>query len=272
MPARDYRGEARTLLERARRELDSGDDKRLRYAALELRLAMEAITYDRAHAYRTEIPPQEYETWQPRKVLQLLLEIDPNVDKDSIVRFGLEETPGEPPKEMRTLGSEKVLNLAALKKHYDALGSYLHMPTLKRQAEGDHPNSVKLRDRCDRIATDLENVLASPIFNVTLGQFATFDCQRCHSKIRKRMLFEESQLDVKCFNCGAEYSVLKMNEGEVVAKPKTEEIECPGNGCKGKITLWHDELVVGTWWTCKDCSEAFELCMGIRRKEAHQTE
>ena len=90
MPARDYRGEARTLLELARRELDSGDDIRLRYAALNLRLAMEAITYDRAYAYRAEIPPQEYETWQPKKVLQLLLEIDPNVDKDSTIRFGLE--------------------------------------------------------------------------------------------------------------------------------------------------------------------------------------
>jgi hypothetical protein len=70
----DFRAEARKALNRARSELESGDDARLKYAALELRLAMEAITYDRARTYRNEMPPQEYDTWQPRKLMQLLID------------------------------------------------------------------------------------------------------------------------------------------------------------------------------------------------------
>ena len=93
----EYRGAASNALVRAKAELASTDAHRIRYAALELRFAMEALTYDRALAYEEEIPPSEYNTWQPRKVMSLLLEINPTADKDSSVTIGLEETFGVPP-------------------------------------------------------------------------------------------------------------------------------------------------------------------------------
>ena len=51
-------------------------------------MAMEALTYDRALAYKDEFPPDEYETWQPIKVMSVLLEIDPTTDKNSSISFG----------------------------------------------------------------------------------------------------------------------------------------------------------------------------------------
>jgi hypothetical protein len=72
----DYRNDARRELARAKDELASAGDERLKYAALELRMAMESLTYDRALAYKDEFPPAEYQAWQPRKVMALLLEID----------------------------------------------------------------------------------------------------------------------------------------------------------------------------------------------------
>lgn len=61
-----YRNDAREYLQRSKNELNSSDNERLKYAVLELRMAMEALTYDRALAYKDEFPPNEYETWQPR--------------------------------------------------------------------------------------------------------------------------------------------------------------------------------------------------------------
>ena len=46
---------------------NSNDDERPPYAVLELRFAMEAITYDRAQAFKDDLPFEEYSTWQPRK-------------------------------------------------------------------------------------------------------------------------------------------------------------------------------------------------------------
>ncbi len=77
----EYRDDARHAVDRAKAELESGDDERLKYAALELRMALESLIYDRALIYKDEFPPREYETWQPRKLLAVLLEIDENADK-----------------------------------------------------------------------------------------------------------------------------------------------------------------------------------------------
>ncbi|BCI66356.1 hypothetical protein [Acetobacter aceti] len=47
-------------------------DERLKYAALEIHMAMESLTYDHALTYKDEFPPAGYETWQPRKVMAIV--------------------------------------------------------------------------------------------------------------------------------------------------------------------------------------------------------
>jgi hypothetical protein len=127
-----YRNDARGFLERAENELGSKDDQRLKYAALELRMAMEALTYDRALAYKDDFPATEYETWPPRKVMSVLLDIDSWADKDVSLAFGIEEDYGIPAPKMEFLGVQKSLSMENIKKHYDALGSFIHVPTIKQ--------------------------------------------------------------------------------------------------------------------------------------------
>lgn len=59
MSKHHYRSIARAARIRAKEELDSLDDNRLRYAALELRTAMEALVYERVLVYEAELPEQE---------------------------------------------------------------------------------------------------------------------------------------------------------------------------------------------------------------------
>ena len=128
---RNYRNDARKHLERFEEEFGSGDNDRLKYAALELRMVMEALTYDRALAYKDEFPPNEYETWQPRKLMAVLLDINPVADQDSSIRFGVEEEYNGTSPAMRSLGSEKLLNMATLKEHYDAPDSVITLRELQ---------------------------------------------------------------------------------------------------------------------------------------------
>ncbi|MBK9604912.1 MAG: hypothetical protein IPO58_00150 [Betaproteobacteria bacterium] len=92
----NFRQLARESLARTKAELAANDPHRLRYAALELRDAMEALTYDRALAFQDYIPPEEYKTWQPRKLMMLLLDIDSSIGMTSTISFGLEEEYGAP--------------------------------------------------------------------------------------------------------------------------------------------------------------------------------
>lgn len=54
-----HRSRARSALASAQSKLAGDEDQRLKYAALELRMAIESVTYDRALAYKSEISPHD---------------------------------------------------------------------------------------------------------------------------------------------------------------------------------------------------------------------
>lgn len=249
----------------ARKELDSGDDARLRYAALELRFAIEAIAYDKAQAYQKELPPKEYATWQPRKLMKVLIEIDPNADKASAISFGIEEEYGKPAKEMRFLGKEDPLTLANIKKHYDALGSYLHMPTLEQINKGIGTDNIKLRERCNTVIIIITEVLESRVFNITIGNFAEVSCSRCNAKIRRRIPLGQSKTEANCFECGAPYIVTDIGNSQVEWTRKGEHVPCPNPNlqCKEEFFLFADQIKPGTKLRCDGCGMGFRLFIGI---------
>lgn len=262
----DYRNDARKYLKQCEKELSTGDNERLKYAILELRMAMEALTYDRALAYKEEFPPAEYQTWQPRKVMLVLLNIDPTADKDSTIAGGIEEEYGVSAPIMTLLGTEKVLNMATLRKHYDALGSYLHVQSMKQTRSGKSPDFSKMRSRCEDIAASVRGALSSPIFNVTLGSFATLDCMECGKRIRKRIPHGESEVCAECYECSASYTVVDIGNDQVEWKPQQHEVECANASCKHKVSIWRNELEIGRCWTCPLCSGRNTFAFGIRHE------
>jgi len=167
----NYRQLARESVARAKGELATQDLQRLGYAALELRAAMEAVTYDRVLAFKDELPPEEYKTWQPRKLMAALVDIDPAMGMTSTLAAGIEQEYGKPPpaKDMKLLGTDHVFTLGELKAHYDAIGSHLHIPSLEQLQTGNIPDATKLRTRCETViaamdtrSPSLDTVLLSP--------------------------------------------------------------------------------------------------------------
>lgn len=259
---------ARRSLQRAKAELGSADADRLRYAALELRFTMEAVTYDRAQAYRAEIPPDEHGTWQPRRVLQLLTEIDPHAALTSTISIGLEKVPGQPAEKMEVLGTDVPLTMADLKKHYDALGSHLHIPTLDKIDDPAAHDPERLRKRCGACVAVLDKVLSSPVWNCTVGSFSEMPCERCGKPVRKRLPPEDKPVEANCFECRAGYVVEAKGDRVVVWTPKVEKMPCPTAGCPETLTVWHDEIKPGSYWTCQGCGKSYEIAIGIAAKDA----
>ena len=260
----NYRNDARNCLKRAEEEFGSGDDDRLKYAALELRMVMEALTYDRGLAYKDEFPPNEYETWQPRKVMSVLLDIDPAADKDSSLAFGIEEEYGVPAPVMTSLGSEKVLNMATLRNHYDALGSYLHVQSMKQVRAGKSLDLGRIRSRCEEIAAFAREVLSSPVFNITFGNFSTMDCSECEKPIRKRVPQGRTEVNAECYECRASYTLVDRGDGQVEWKPHKHEVDCRNNSCENKTIVWRREIAVGSYWICSGCNGRNTFAIGIR--------
>jgi len=224
---------------------------------------MEAITYDRAQAFKDEFPKSEYDTWQPKKIMSVLLEIEPTTDRDSSLAYGIEDESGVPTTKMKALGSEVVLNMATIRKHYDALGSYLHIPTIKSAVRGKQVDPERLRERCDEIKCYLEKVLSSPVFNITLGTFSTLECMECGNKLRKRIPHGAGTFDVECFSCDASYSVNYIDDGSATWNPKQQEIKCANQKCGKTIVVWERELCLGRHWHCSECNGDNTITLGL---------
>ena len=257
-----YRDLARHHLKEAKANLETDDPVRLRASALALRMVIEALTYERAYLYKDDLPP-DHKTWQPKKLMADLLKIDPHADQSISLSFGKEPSPEEWAEKMIPLGTENVIGLKTIKKHYDALGSYLHVPTIKQLANDTGHDLEKLRVRCHVILEELEKILGSPVWGVNIKETASCVCSDCKNNIRHRFVKDQGERKVECFNCEATYTISKDNSGNVIWVPQIVSVKCPNNDCNHEFDIWEKELKPGTCGGCPCCKKNYHICLGV---------
>lgn len=259
----DFRSMARSHLSDAREALEQHSPSTLRSAALSLRMSMEALTYERAKLYADDLSAEEYETWQPRKLMRILLEIDPHADATCGLSYGIEPSPSEAPEKMTFLGTENVLNLKTIKAHYDTFGSFLHVPTLKQINTGEVQDNVKLRERCEACAAAIEACLASPVWNVNFNHSCEIECVECGKTIRRRFRPGQDARMVACHHCDCEYRMSETPEKQIHWDPLQTKISCPNQDCDHAFYLLNKDVKAGTCWQCEGCGKPFILKLAI---------
>jgi hypothetical protein len=264
----DYRNSARKALERAKKELSSDDEHRLRYAALELRMALEALIYERSKNYKDELPNENLGVWQPKRLLNLLLELDPYVDKSATIGVGVEEEYGKPAKDIQSLGTDRVLSLAEIKKYYDKIGSYLHTQTVEQVAQNKGPKPDGMRKRCNEIMRILEEVLSSPVFNADFKVTSSITCGNCGADIVRRIPPEDNQLIAKCIKCPATYDVIPKEDKTVDWLPRIHKVKCANSECKKPFEIWERELDFGSNWDCSKCNGNNTIIYALQYKQS----
>ena len=264
----DFRGEARSAIKRARAlTIEHAELPVLRYAALEARLAMEALTYDRALAYARDLPKSEIGTWQPKKLLAVLLSLDPSADTGRSFSMSKKPSTGTSAdfEDMFDFGTETVLNLKAIKQHYDAVSNRLHMPTIKQVEEDGSHDPERLRKRLDRLLTHLEAVVASPVFNITMmGRNSQILCMRCSHLIRRAVEDGAAGGKAHCPECGLGYDLAANEDGDFDWQPERATLKCATADCPEELTIYRDELRVGAVVRCDTCQEGTVIVFGSR--------
>lgn len=249
----NFRTLAKRALERAKTELHLNDDDRLKYAALELREALEALVYERATKYTEELPENEWQTWQARKLLITLVELDPYADQSGTLAYGEPGPSGEPPDDWKVLGHERRLSLREVKNYYDRLGSYTHTPTIKQLENNSSPTPTKIRADCSKLVTVIDDVLASKIFNIDLANKVEHDCARCKTRIVRRIHPKAETLEAKCPSCEAGYTLTVLGDGKVQWESKDIEMACANPECNHTFLAFESQVQSGVWWTCTKC-------------------
>ncbi len=257
----DMRQQARACLTRARELLAKNEFAATRYACLELRLAIECLAYQQLDAYLSEVPDDAMRKWTPREVIAQMLEVDPKADKTSTIAIGREKEPGQPSDDMRVLGEDRRFTLKWANRSHNALGNFLHVPTLHQLEIGRAPDHDTVRTKAEEIAAVIEHTLATPIFNVNFGNFYHIDCVCGRSFKRREGTFTAEQ-GIVCPNvdCRIIWDVVSEDGANVGLKQRQTEYVCPG--CNGTRSVFTQKIRAGTVITC-DCGTRAEVALSL---------
>lgn len=225
-------------IQRARESLESGDANRLAYACLELRYALERIAYQKLQLRLDKITVEEIGAWQPRRAIDRLMElVDEHLTQDSTLRMAPEKEYGKEATEgFVTIGQNKGISPRELGKHWQKLGSYLHVQMPRKKGEhAPKPDENSLRAYLIEVIKYVED-LTSTRFDSHFSMTVTFQCGKCEQSIvRNSALLKEEDV-VQCQNpqCNASY-ITRAKDGEHTFEPYLITLGCKNCGETARI-------------------------------------
>lgn len=195
--ARDHLDAAKALLE--------GEGRQLRYACLELRLAIEALTYDVLQAYGDEIDPtiDALEgAWHPKTILDALAAYDPIGDATLVARMRI-RTPGGEWQDLNEIREQRFSAAWASKANF-ALGNFLHQATLAKARAGKGFDEAALRRKAEQVVGEIEAILDTPFVDIRRGFRFGYNCPGCGGSISVGLmaLLLTDQARTTCEGCG----------------------------------------------------------------------
>ncbi|MES2834095.1 MAG: hypothetical protein V4707_05225 [Pseudomonadota bacterium] len=218
----NYRARARRRLDSARAHLASGEDHQLLYACLEVRLAIESLTYDLVRLYRDDLAPEVLRTWEPHKLFAELLETDPDADAGLTISFAGADGSFDGPDVVEF--KEHRLNAKWASKTHRALGYFLHERLLIELETGKDSDPETLRRKIDESVAEIDLVLKSSGFNLRFRQAPKFACE-CGETVSRSIARLQSEVAVTCKACGKEFLVRRKGHDEFDVLEKTPPVE-----------------------------------------------
>lgn len=219
------------------------------YAALECRLTIEAICYERFAISYEYIPHDLLRKWQPQHVVKQVAE-EGNEQVTEGFTISISKTPVDqdnPPVtregyesfEYVKIGSQTALDVGKLGKLWNALSNIsLHVSLPK--AEGEeieiYRNADKVRGKITESLNEFKKVLDGNLLSSGFGEEYYFNCIGCDTKLKKRAkLIKHGQM-VVCLNpdCPESYC-FSVEDGEI----------------------FHVRRILNT--TCADCGNSIEI-------------
>jgi hypothetical protein len=232
--------------------LERVDERVLRYVALELRLCIESVVYEKLHSYRDWIPIDAGK-WQPPQAFKALLNVEADLDDTKAMSMAL---PAD--REVRNAGpytrsgSHHRPSVRWLRKTWKKLGRCLYAGRTSSGSGRHLPSREFLQDVVAELALFVELRSVTLSFSGALVEFACLACGEVN-KASERVL--EVHQEAYCAKCQAHYSVEKDESGygfhlfDLLRK-------CPD--CQADLVLpLRTALAPGSTVTCRKCTAKF---------------
>ena len=242
-------------VQRARRLLEADGDAELRYAALELRLAIESIVYEKLRLYAPRLPAAVLDKWQPPQAMKALVQLEPRASREFRLRIAEEPAVGVPGTDWHYLGEHRMFEPGWLRTNYTKLGSFLHAASPKHSAASLNGDPAKLRSTMLPILQEIERVMASQI-DGTLATVIEFQCAACDRPVfcNEEGARETGRATCLDASCAAEHHAKFGDDGSVTFYLDATEFECVS--CKHPTPIENRKLAVGYEFNCEACKAA----------------
>lgn len=205
IPFRDF---ARTHVAAARKLLEGGGPQ-LRYACLEIRLAIEALAYAVLQNYSEDDSPDilaAHLDWQPSKVLEALLNYDPMADMSIRVVMRTVAPDGDPGEIVIDAVDQRFTADWAAKAHR-SMGSFLHQRTIREVRRGKQLDETVLRREAERVLGTLCSILDSSLYDTRIGFRFGYGCPECGGELSVALmpLMMTGASLTRCPQCGVRW-------------------------------------------------------------------
>jgi hypothetical protein len=238
-----------------RRLLEAGDVRSLRYAALEMRMAIEQLFYALLPHYRDELPDDIVKQWQPRQIIDALIDCNPFIESHQQITIGPSGGGGGEP---IFKGTYKPVTRKLLRQYYHRLGSYLHA-----SPDGSLINEAKLRATIAGALERVDEHCRETTVIANVGVFITVNCV-CGREIRRNFLALSVNQSVRCPDprCGAIFDLVAMGAPmQTTWSLRRQPYLCPS--CNGETPIGQHEIRAGAQITCEKCQAAAVLRVGF---------
>lgn len=187
-----------------------GSTESLTYAALECRLAIERICYDRLRITHDYISQDDIRKWQPKDVVNTLIqEVDSkiaasytfSVAKEPINKEGDLTREDYEAKEFVPVGSQVGFDPKKMGKLWNAISSFLHVkvPKLKSDRITEYGDPAALVKKIDEVLAELERLSQGTLIGSGIGETVSFICE-CGSKNMRRVSLLKNGQTINCIN------------------------------------------------------------------------
>lgn len=198
----------------------------LTYAALECRLTLEYLCYERFKLSYPYLSSDDLKNWQPRHVVKQISEdIDENITKGftlSISSHNLDDKLPETKEDYESLeytllGQQSELNLKVVHSLWNGLANVaLHMPvpTMSSSELEIYGNKEKIKNKVESVIKYLSGLSGNLLMGGVLGEVFSFKCYLCGTLIKKPVKYLSSPTLANCINPTCKESYLLESGGK----------------------------------------------------------
>lgn len=225
-----------------------GDDDSLRYACLELRMAIEHLFYDMIPSYADEVPNDLIRQWQPKEVIHALLDCDPRVDHDGSLEMA--DKQGKQIAAFEYHGVKKRL----IGDYWHKLGSYLHASMT--EITPDWTKAVPFLRKAISAVRDYGHERAL----VKQGEYLRFDCT-CGRTIKRNIEAIKIKPRIVCpdVRCGQIWKPVDADYKRVGVV--TTWFAC--GKCEAVNHIEERHKADGKLLACKSCGAKYKACLQL---------